>query len=161
MRSLNDEFIVSAGAGYSHSMFISKKGEIWMYGDNSSGQLGVSGNYGFFNVPFKLERLINKRVIDCDGGYYHSIILIDDGKIYTCGSSQYGKLGIGKDRNTKEKANVVQTLVDNGDIVRSISAGGYHSAISTVTGKAYIMGHGSFGQCGQGAKLEVRCLIIF
>lgn len=129
-------------------------GEIWMYGDNSSGQLGIGNNYGFYSVPFKLERLTHKHVIDCDGGYYHSIILTDDGECWTCGSSQYGKLGIGKDRNTKEKANVLQSLIDNGDVVRTISAGGYHSAVSTVTGQVYLFGHGSFGQCAQGSKLE-------
>jgi alpha-tubulin suppressor-like RCC1 family protein len=125
-----------------------------MYGDNSSGQLGVGKNYGFFNIPFKLERMSHKRVIECDGGYYHSIILTDDGEVWTAGASQYGKLGIGKDNNTKEKAHVLQSLKDCGEMARSVSSGGYHSAISTVSGQAYLFGHGSFGQCGQGSKLE-------
>jgi len=149
--SLRHEHIVNAGAGYSHTMFLTKRGQVYVYGDNSAGQLGFL-ELSFHNVPRLLPNLDN--ILSCDGGYYHTIFMSRDGRVFTAGSSQYGKLGNGIDDSTTHEPTMLKEFAPLGPAANSVSAGGYHSAVSTVDGKVYVFGHGSFGQCGQGPDLD-------
>ncbi|KAL0484689.1 Herc, partial [Acrasis kona] len=149
--SLNDQHIVSAGAGYSHTIFLTKRGQVYVYGDNSAGQLGLD-ELVFHTIPKLLPNL--EQIVSCDGGYYHTIFLSKDGSVYTAGSSQYGKLGIGLDDIFTHGATMLQEFGAKNMVANSVSAGGYHSAVSTIDGKVFVFGHGSFGQCGQGGNLD-------
>lgn len=62
---------VTVGAGDLHSLALSATGEVYAFGNNSSGQLGMSGGNRY--TPTKVPSEGN--AIDISVGYYHSLAL--------------------------------------------------------------------------------------
>lgn len=88
--------IKSIVAGQYTIFAITKDGEVYGWGDNGSGQLGIS-NYEDQKLPVKTT-LTNIKQISV--GYYHSIALTEDGKAYVTGRNYEGQLGIGETKNS-------------------------------------------------------------
>ena len=81
-------------AGGNHNFVTTTDGQIYAFGSNLSGQLGLSQEITWTIGPTKVSslmlqtELINK--IAC--GENHSAFLTSSGKLYTCGDTLYGKL---------------------------------------------------------------------
>ena len=70
--------------------------EVYMWGDDSRGQLGVSGVFGesqYFAEPQVCSFGIVIKLIAC--GEYHTIFTSDNMCVYSMGCNKYGQLGIG------------------------------------------------------------------
>lgn len=111
--------IVTVGAGEYHSFAISNTNELFVWGNNGSGQLGL-GDLNNRLVP-TLSDLDN--VISAQGGASHSIFLTSDNEVYTSGNNSFGQLGTGNANDT-----IRPVLVDLPGAV-SISAGQYTSLV--------------------------------
>ena len=142
--------IVQVAAGDSHSAAVTKDGDLYMWGYNEYGQLGV-----YTNVDKNAPVLINnsttalpaKSVKYVALGYYHSAAITKDGSLYMWGRNNYGQLGDGTttDRYTPVK------IMDN---VSSVSLGGYHSAAITKDGSLYMWGYNYYEQLGNGTTTD-------
>jgi alpha-tubulin suppressor-like RCC1 family protein len=91
--------------------------------------------------------MLDKRVIFAHGSYNHTVFITDDYELWTTGDTGYGRLG----RDTPQQSKIGLGRVDHtllGKRVRSASAGGYHTIVSTDDGEVYACGHSSFGQLG-------------
>ena len=91
--------IVSISCGDSHSMALSKSGQLFVWGDNQFGQLGrnnTENNVKETKVkPLKCFVSIKKAIC----GPNHSLILTTDGEVYGFGLNSKGQLGIGSTDN--------------------------------------------------------------
>lgn len=70
------------------------KSEIYAWGDNTEGQLGIS-DYSYasnYTNPRYMRYSVNVCKISC--GFEHTVLLSEMGKVYTMGSNQYGQLGL-------------------------------------------------------------------
>eukprot|EP01091_Cochliopodium_minus_P013940 TRINITY_DN4619_c0_g1_i1.p1 TRINITY_DN4619_c0_g1~~TRINITY_DN4619_c0_g1_i1.p1 ORF type:complete len:329 (+),score=38.34 TRINITY_DN4619_c0_g1_i1:381-1367(+) len=90
---MEDKNIVSVCCGYNYSCILSKndKGEtsIKFFGTNTYGELGSLGE----NRIVTIDQFPNIKSVHC--GYTFSLILLENGDVYSCGSNYYGQLGLG------------------------------------------------------------------
>lgn len=91
--------MIDVACGQYFTMVLTRTGDIYAWGDNKHGQLGVDCNeIGFSCVPLKLRW--NFGLIKMIAtGWTHSSALTEDGRIFSWGRATYGQLGCGiKDR---------------------------------------------------------------
>ncbi|KAI2555955.1 HERC4 isoform 5 [Pan troglodytes] len=79
------------------------------WGNASFGQLGLGGiDEEIVLEPRKSDFFINKRVRDVGCGLRHTVFVLDDGTVYTCGCNDLGQLGHEKSRKKPEILKVCQ-----------------------------------------------------
>lgn len=88
-KKINHKF-QNVTCGLNHALAINTDNEVYTWGSNIYGQLGI-GNDKETKNKHKLEL---KNVVNCAGGEHHSLFLTRDGKLYGCGRNDQGQLGI-------------------------------------------------------------------
>jgi len=98
--------VVRVAAGSMHSFAIDSVGDVWSWGLNLRGQAGIDigeGGYGeIIETPRRVSTmckgspiLAGSCVVDIACGEFHSVFLLDDGRVFTCGAYDSGQLGFG------------------------------------------------------------------
>lgn len=87
------------------------------------------------------------RFTSVSGGYYHSLAVGSDGKVYAWGENLAGQLG---DGTTTSQPTPVQVLLPSDVTITSVSAGYYHSVAVGANGKTYSWGANFLAQLGNG-----------
>jgi alpha-tubulin suppressor-like RCC1 family protein len=135
-----------AGGGLTHTLFITNNGKVYSCGSNSSSQLGLNDTANR-NVPTLITNNIGSLTISAIAcGYFHSLFITNDGKVYSCGRNIEGQLGL----NDTTQRNVPTLITTNiGSLTISAIAGGdYHTVILTNNGKVYSCGWNGYGSLG-------------
>ena len=132
--------------GQAHTMAVSTRDELFTWGRNGHGQLGLGHGHDR-NSPQRVESLSCRVVLHMAGGACHSLVYVKSGGLYSFGCNDSGQLGSGNQIGNKSPANVA--LLKEVEIV-SISAGIMHSAAVSSTGACYTWGGGIRGQLGHG-----------
>jgi len=92
----NDWKYVSCG--FNHTAAIKTDGSMWLWGNNSIGQLGINS---IANYRYPVREATNKtNWIKVECGYYFNVVLDDTSNIYVWGINDKGQLGIGNNTNT-------------------------------------------------------------
>jgi len=133
--------------GTDHSVFLTTEGMAYSIGDNSFGQLGNSTNLSSPDgvVAIRKNELdIFTGIIAIEAGDRYTILLKDDGKVYTCGANENGRLGISEDILDISTPQVNPNIQD----VMLISAGTNHAVVVKTDGEAYSWGRGLTGELG-------------
>ncbi len=114
---------------------------------------GSVWEWDIYSIPKKLSfgGVEISNVKDISVGFSHTILLMQDGTIYTYGSNTHGQLG---DGTTTSQDNPVQVKGVNGegfftDIV-SVAAGENYSLAVKADGTVYAWGRNNYGQLGDG-----------
>eukprot|EP00960_Hanusia_phi_P055290 762930-Hanusia_phi.AAC.8 len=99
VKSLVDKFIVQVSAGWMHSIALSNDGEVWVWGGNKYGQLGLGDKLDRF-APVKLQDVYKGShflgsVISIAAGHGHSLFLNSSGRAFSSGRNDAGQLGVG------------------------------------------------------------------
>uniref|UniRef100_A0A8C0SP28 HECT domain-containing protein n=1 Tax=Canis lupus familiaris TaxID=9615 RepID=A0A8C0SP28_CANLF len=142
VRSLDGIPLAQVAAGGAHSFALSLSGTSFGWGRNNAGQLAlhknnVSGNKIVIFFPYSISALKNLGVIYISCGYEHTVVLTQNGKVFTFGDNTYGQLGHSP---TAEKSG--PQLVEGIDgLVSQIDCGSYHTlAYVYTTGKVVSFG---------------------
>lgn len=117
------------------------KGEVYTWGSNDYGQLGIS-NYTDKTTPQKVPGITN--VIDVAAGANTAYALDADGRVWSWGRGYYGQLGNGSfyvNRNYPAKISGFTNIVD-------IEANGEHVMALDAEGYLYTWGYNAYGQLG-------------
>ncbi|XP_052754599.1 probable E3 ubiquitin-protein ligase HERC2 isoform X2 [Galleria mellonella] len=136
-------------AGGSKTLFIvSHDGKLYACGEGTNGRLGLghSNNVSTPRANPYLSHVLVRRVAVHSGGK-HALALTADGKVYSWGEGEDGKLGHGN-RITLEVPRLIETL--SGERVVGIACGSAHSACVTARGHLYTWGMGEYGRLGHG-----------
>lgn len=144
----NNIQIYNINCGEFHSSLIDTKGNLYMFGKNTFGQLGT-GNNDIYSFPQIVNFSFNIRIKYVSLGGEHTLALSDKNQLYSWGLNLYGQLGLNNFNNvnfptrisvlkeiilnnnlniTKEEAMVNNIDDDN---ILEISAGSHHSLILT------------------------------
>ncbi|KAF4369739.1 hypothetical protein F8388_018796 [Cannabis sativa] len=90
--------IVRISAGYYHSGAITVDGELYMWGKNANGQLGLGKRAPkAVPLPTKVESLIGLTIKMAALGSEHSVAVTDGGEALSWGGGEYGRLGHAND----------------------------------------------------------------
>ncbi|XP_054687038.1 probable E3 ubiquitin-protein ligase HERC4 isoform X5 [Grus americana] len=114
------------------------------WGNASFGQLGLGGiDEEIVLEPRKSDFFLNKRVRDVGCGLRHTVFVLDDGTVYTCGCNDLGQLGHEKARKRPEHVGAL----DAQNIV-AVSCGEAHTLALNDKGQVYAWGLATDGQLG-------------
>lgn len=134
--------VKAVAAGYWHVLILFENGDLYAYGVNDMGQLGID-SISNSNQPVKVEGLSDIAAIAA--GAHHSLALLSNGDLYAFGGNYSGQLGMGD-----QKDRLTPVLVDTLSGAVTISAGASHSLVLLDNGYVYSFGEGSSGQLGHG-----------
>ncbi|KAG9492304.1 hypothetical protein GDO78_000687 [Eleutherodactylus coqui] len=137
-------------AGGSKSLFaVTAEGKVYACGEATNGRLGLGISSGTIPIPRQMTALSNyvvKKVAVHSGGR-HAMALTVDGKIFSWGEGDDGKLGHFSRMNC-DKPRLVEALKSKR--IRDIACGSSHSAAITSSGELYTWGLGEYGRLGHG-----------
>ncbi|XP_058089617.1 ultraviolet-B receptor UVR8 isoform X4 [Magnolia sinica] len=88
--------VIQISAGYRHSSVVTVDGELYMWGNNSSGQLGLGrGAEKIVSTPRRLDCLDGFHIKMVSLGSEHSFAITDEGDALSWGAGGSGRLGHG------------------------------------------------------------------
>uniref|UniRef100_A0A8C4RM49 HECT and RLD domain containing E3 ubiquitin protein ligase 3 n=1 Tax=Erpetoichthys calabaricus TaxID=27687 RepID=A0A8C4RM49_ERPCA len=120
------------------------------WGNAGSGQQGLEGAESDVLQPQCCQAFLGRIVKEVACGFDHSVFLLNDGGVYTCGSNVLGQLGHNKEGN---KPCLVEAL--NAQKIAEISCGQAHCLALNEKGQVFSWGSGRYGQLGLGTEEEV------
>ena len=127
--------------GRYHTAVLLTNGTVLTFGYNSYGPLGV-GDGTNRSTPVQVWGISSSATaIAC--GYYHTIVLLNDGTVRTFGYNFYGQLGVNDTTNRFTPVQV--TGITN---ATAIASGYYHSSILLANGTVRTFGWNPYGQLG-------------
>ncbi|KAF2363211.1 Regulator of chromosome condensation RCC1 [Trinorchestia longiramus] len=133
---------VAVAAGSAHSVLLTGAGEVFVWGSNSCGQLGLQTDVQTSPAPLSLTCAV--RQVTC--GYYHTLLVTEDKSVLSFGEATNGKLG----RDPAHEPHVPHLVPDLSQRVSQAAAGANHSLLLTETGVVLSCGCSGAGQLGQG-----------
>ncbi len=144
---------VDVSAGYQHGLAVLEDGSLWTWGSNSYGRTCQNTSSGYTTTPKKVTMPAGAKVVRAEAGYYTTMILTDDGKVYTCGRSSYGLNGNGTSSSSPYILTPTQmTTLPAGTVVKDIALAPRGSAILTQDGKLYTLGDNAYYRTGRGTN---------
>ncbi|KAK6128389.1 hypothetical protein DH2020_037865 [Rehmannia glutinosa] len=160
--------IVKISAGYHHSSAITVDGELYIWGKNANGQLGLGKKAEkIISLPHKVECLDGVAIKTASLGFEHSIAVtglntvsggtpFNKGEALSWGGGESGRLGHGHESSIlgfqKSSSEYTPRLIKGleGVKVKSVSAGMLHSACISEDGSVYFFGERELGKWGFG-----------
>lgn len=156
----------SVAAGQYFSLAATSTGDLYAWGFNGFGQLGI-GTTVNSDVPVKVTMPAGVTVKAVGAGDNHSLAVTSTGAVYASGKNTFGQLGNG---TTTQTTVPVKVHLPAGVAVTSVAAGGIsptatkpegdYSVAVTSAGAVYAWGAGRIGQLGDNktadSKLPVR-----
>ncbi len=134
-------------AGYWYSISLTSSGEVWSWGANDFGQLGI-GNNTTTGIPKKADGLAD--VVSIHSGIRSTFAVKRDGSVWAWGDNREGQLGIGN--NTIQ---YLPTQIPGLSGVADIKGGeGYHTLALMKDGSVWAWGKNTNGQLGIGTKVS-------
>lgn len=139
---LGDIAAITAGAG--HSCALSFSGLAWCWGQNGKGQLG-DGRTATSELPKEVVGGLGFRQLITAATGDSSCGLADGGGAFCWGRNDFGQLGLGTTKLTREPQPIVGIPT-----VTALSSGREHSCAVDDIGQPWCWGSGRHGQLGHG-----------
>lgn len=128
---------------------VSKQGHVYGFGLTNYHQLGKQSSNVCF-APVKLTSFKNSTTswVDFSGGQHHTVCLDAEGKVYSLGRAEYGRLGLGAAAEEKSEPTPVPGMA----AARGVACGASVSYAVTKEGSAFAWGMGTNLQLGTGEE---------
>lgn len=159
--SLESGSLRSFAAGLSHSAAVLSSGQVFTWGGNDHGQLGVGRTVRHPDVadtPIFVNGVLGRNLAAGDN---HTVVVSLDSLVFATGDNTYMQLGKDKaDINSDdfgrflEVAGLPHPDDGSGDSISSAACGGCTCAVISMRGHVYAWGGGVWGQLGQGDRRD-------
>ena len=136
--------IVQFLCGRFHNLFLDSEGNVFSFGCNSNGQLGL-GHKENQNVLNQILNIPPIRIISC--GNSSSYLIDFEGNVWSFGNNDHGQLGHG-DTTSRNVPTKIESLKD----IQQISYGGcgLHFLAKDSQNTIFVSGYNVYGQLGIG-----------
>jgi alpha-tubulin suppressor-like RCC1 family protein len=128
-------------------------GTVYGLGRNTNGQLGCNTKITQSTCPILIDIPEKSKVIKMSTGSKHSLMLLENGNVYACGSNDVGACGLGGQK-TQIKDYLKFTKIESLKNIIDISCGSEFSLAVAADGSVYSFGHPEGGQLGLGSNGE-------
>ncbi|XP_049987756.1 probable E3 ubiquitin-protein ligase HERC6 isoform X2 [Alexandromys fortis] len=149
--------IIQVSCGHYHSLALSEDGQVFSWGSNSHGQLGLGKNCSSQASPERVKSLKGIPLAQVAAGGNHSFALSLTGTSFGWGSNSVGQLALSGEKAKAvkiHKPNSIGALKSLGVVY--ISCGYEHTAVLTQDGKVFTFGDNSSGQLQHSPQSERR-----
>ena len=144
--------IVSAAGGLAHTILLDESGNVWTAGNNVYGELG---RQTADDVDLKFEKVTDGisgiKITAIAAGSYYTVLLDENGNVWTVGSNGYGELG--RETNGVSSRVFGKADLQGATTARFIAAGGTTIVIDT-DGNVRTSGINGHGQLGRDTGSE-------
>jgi alpha-tubulin suppressor-like RCC1 family protein len=129
--------------GYFHTGAIKTDGTLWLWGKNTSGQLGDNTVSSRSSPVQTVAGGTTWSQLSC--GYDFTAAIKTDGTLWLWGNNAYGQLG--DNTNAVNKSSPIQTIT-GGTTWKSVSADWWNTGAVKTDGTLWMWGHNAYGQLG-------------
>ena len=132
---------VAISAGTDHVLMLASNGNVYAWGNNEYGQLGIDNGGLSLSSPTLVTELADKSIIAVAAGQRFSLALSENGRVYSFGLNDKLQLGYTLENGTVYSSipHVVSDL--QSAFIAQISAGIASASAIDVSGKAYLWGN--------------------
>ncbi|KAM4049423.1 putative E3 ubiquitin-protein ligase HERC3 [Anomaloglossus baeobatrachus] len=145
IKKLNQQKVLQVSCGSQHCLALSDDGQLFTWGQNAHGQLGLGQGITQQSSPQRVKSLEGIPLAQVTAGGYHSFALSLSGAVFGWGKNSSGQLGL-NDEQVRESPCHVKPL--RSQKVVYITCGEEHTAVLTKTGGLFTFGAGDCGQLG-------------
>ncbi|XP_032434396.1 probable E3 ubiquitin-protein ligase HERC3 [Xiphophorus hellerii] len=150
--------VAQVACGSQHSVALTKEGQVYTWGLDSRGQLGLGKRRSGARSPQPVRSLLSVPVVQISAGGDQSFALSVSGGVFGWGRNDCGQLGLGDTKDMYTPACVHSlNLKKTGDI----SCGKDHTVVLTKHGAVFTFGSGQYGQLGHNSlRNELRPRLV-
>jgi uncharacterized repeat protein (TIGR02543 family) len=154
----NDEIIEYVVLGELHSAALTSTGRLFVWGNNTYGQLG-DGTTTHRALPTHITNQLmlyqGEKIEIISLGSNHSAAITSLGRIFVWGNNTYGQLGDSTSIQKVIPLNVThQFTLSMDETILNIELGANHSSVTTNKGEVFLWGINEFGQLGDGTLVN-------
>lgn len=135
----------SAAAGFRTGFVVTSRGALFVFGQNTKGQLGLPGTPGPVLHPTRVPGLPPLTAVS--SCWLHTLALAVDGRVFAFGENEEGELGLGHVSIAVHRPTPVTGLPRT---VVAVSVGAFFSLFLTSEGRVFACGMNEQGQLGMG-----------
>ena len=139
--------IKQIACGGEQTFILKNDGSLWACGYNGNGPLGLGSVSDPVTTFTQVTININNDVKQIACGNSHTVILKNDGSIWSCGYNYYGQLGLSDSSN---RAAFTQITTNINNDVKQIACGYNCTVILKTDGTVWTCGYNGYGQLGLG-----------
>ncbi|MBK8475468.1 MAG: hypothetical protein IPL39_03940 [Opitutaceae bacterium] len=153
--AIGSQTVAFAMQGDSHSLVLTREGNLFAWGDNTYGQLGNLSNVASSTPVATLMTggLAGQQVSTLAVGAYHNVALARGGVVFTWGANDKGQLGRGNFDDVNQPVYVSDTGTPmGGKPIVAVAAGTDHTLALSAEGRVYAWGTNKYGQLGDGSS---------
>lgn len=147
--------VVSVSAGSVHCLCVGEGGEMFSWGNDEHGQCGHGYIGSVYSAPRWVESMLGVLVRSASAGDVHSLVVTEDGDLYSFGGGAAGQLGHGTVDGSVENYSSeyfprkVRVVASPGALrCIAAAAGNLHSLALTADGRVFAWGDNAYGQLG-------------
>ncbi|XP_053307028.1 probable E3 ubiquitin-protein ligase HERC4 isoform X3 [Spea bombifrons] len=145
IKSLSEVHIIEVACGYHHSLALSRESNIYAWGQNRHGQLGLGYERKRESSPRHIKSLSGIPFSQIAAGGAHSFALTLSGAVFGWGRNKFGQLGL-NDEVDRHVPALLKSL--RSQKIVHICCGEDHTAALTKEGGVFTFGAGGYGQLG-------------
>ncbi|KAL9226551.1 hypothetical protein vseg_002351 [Gypsophila vaccaria] len=128
VQGLSGLTLVDIAAGGWHSTTLTSDGEVYGWGRGEHGRLGFGDDKSSKMLPQKVQLLAGEDIVQVSCGGTHSVALTSDGRIFSYGRGDHGRLGYGKKVTTGHPMEVPINLPSPNNTDDDENSGGHWQA---------------------------------
>lgn len=153
VKGLEDAEIREVQLSNYNSAAITKGGALYMWGDNSNGQLGIGSKDNRSTVAKRVKGLKNVKTVSTNSYRSNNAAITRDGTLYMWGNNGSGELG---DGTTTNAYTPVRPKLEEDVKVKQVALGNQHTVALSEDGQVYTWGRNYGGALGNGTTTDSK-----
>ena len=126
--------------GYNHTILIDNKNQVYSFGSNNDGQLGLRDKNNR-SYPERITKILDEgaKFIKIACGYNHTILIDNKNQVYSFGRNNDGQLGLGYMNNRSYPERITKSPDEGAKFIK-IACGDYHTLLLDDKNQVYSFG---------------------